>query len=371
MKIVLFYHSLISDWNHGNAHFLRGIYTSLQKRGHEVMVFEPKNGWSLTSLLTDYGKNAVEEFTDNFPDLQTHFYDPQHLDLDEMLNGADLVLVHEWNEPALVREIGQYRLIKDFTLFFHDTHHRAISSREDMKKYDLSHFDGVLAFGNTLKEIYHQEGWHDQVWTWHEAADMSTYYPMDRKKTLGDVVWVGNWGDEERTQELHEFIIEPIKALKLKAKFHGVRYPQHAIDALEEAGIAYGGYLPTHKVAETFAQYRATIHVPRRFYREHLHGIPTIRPFEAMACKIPLLSAPWEDSENLFTAGKDFLMARDGEEMTKLLLKVLTEKELAESIADHGYQTVMSRHTCDHRAHELLEIYQRHVSTKVKKGGTV
>ena len=24
MKLVLFYHSLASDWNHGNAHFLRG-----------------------------------------------------------------------------------------------------------------------------------------------------------------------------------------------------------------------------------------------------------------------------------------------------------------------------------------------------------
>ena len=29
-KIVLFCHSLRSDWNHGNAHFLRGIATELQ-----------------------------------------------------------------------------------------------------------------------------------------------------------------------------------------------------------------------------------------------------------------------------------------------------------------------------------------------------
>ena len=29
-KVVLFCHSLRSDWNHGNAHFLRGIATELQ-----------------------------------------------------------------------------------------------------------------------------------------------------------------------------------------------------------------------------------------------------------------------------------------------------------------------------------------------------
>ncbi|CAN5918381.1 hypothetical protein BH11MYX3_BH11MYX3_45320 [soil metagenome] len=29
MKFACFYHSLISDWNHGNAHFLRDVVTEL------------------------------------------------------------------------------------------------------------------------------------------------------------------------------------------------------------------------------------------------------------------------------------------------------------------------------------------------------
>ncbi|MEX2594630.1 MAG: glycosyltransferase [Anditalea sp.] len=369
MKVVMYYHSLISGWNHGNAHFLRGIYASLQRMEHEVIVYEPKGGWSLSSLLQDYGNQALENFNYNFPHLQTNFYDPKDYNLQEMLEGADLVIVHEWNDPELVRTIGQYRLVKDFTLFFHDTHHRAISAKEEMENFELIHYDGVLAFGNTLRNVYKQEGWHEQVWTWHEAADLDTYYPMDRGELIGDVVWVGNWGDEERTQEIHEYIIEPIKALHLKAKFYGVRYPQHAIDSLEKAGIAYGGYLPTSSVAEIYSKYKATIHVPRRFYREHLHGIPTIRPFEAMSCKIPLLSAPWKDTEHLFTKGKDYLMAENGEEMTKLLDRVLSEEDFARSMTDQAYDTICSRHTCDHRAKELLEIYAENISQKVKRGG--
>ena len=37
MRFVLFYHSLISDWNHGNAHFLRGIVRELHRHGVDVL----------------------------------------------------------------------------------------------------------------------------------------------------------------------------------------------------------------------------------------------------------------------------------------------------------------------------------------------
>ena len=46
MRIVYFTHSLLSCWNHGNAHFLRGVLRELAARGHDVRAFEPANGWS-------------------------------------------------------------------------------------------------------------------------------------------------------------------------------------------------------------------------------------------------------------------------------------------------------------------------------------
>jgi spore maturation protein CgeB len=39
MRIVLFCHSLVSDWNHGNAHFLRGIAAELLARGGNAECF--------------------------------------------------------------------------------------------------------------------------------------------------------------------------------------------------------------------------------------------------------------------------------------------------------------------------------------------
>jgi spore maturation protein CgeB len=232
---------LLSDWNHGNAHFLRGIASELVSRGNDVKIYEPENAWSLSNLVNDYGEEAVDDFYEYYPMLSSSRYDPAGINLHHILANADLVIVHEWSEHALVKAIGELKEKYTYKLLFHDTHHRAVTERESMRKYDLSNYDGVLAFGNVIKEIYLQFGWTKKAWTWHEAADTRLFKPLAAKAFEGDFVWVGNWGDDERTKELHEFIIEPVKELKLKAKVFGVRYPNHAIDALEDAGIEYAG----------------------------------------------------------------------------------------------------------------------------------
>ena len=96
------------------------------------------------------------------------------------------------------------------------------------------------------------------------------------------------------------------------------------------AGASYGGWLPNHRVPEVFARFAVTVHVPRRPYVRALPGIPTIRVFEALACGIPLVSAPWNDGEGLFTPD-DMLFAADGEQMTRHLRAVLAEPDLAKA----------------------------------------
>jgi spore maturation protein CgeB len=169
-------------------------------------------------------------------------------------------------------------------------------------------------------------------------------------------VWIGNWGDGERTAELHEFLLGPVRRLGLRAQVYGVRYPAAAQQALAEAGIRYGGWRANHRAPAAFAAHGVTVHVPRRPYVEVLPGIPTIRPFEALACGIPLVCAPWDDAEHLFTPGKDYLVASDGQEMQRHLDDVLHDPALAQSLREHGMRTISERHTCAHRVDELLAI---------------
>lgn len=356
MKFVFFYHSVVSDWNHGNAHFLRGVASELIARGHRVDIYEPAGGWSLKNLLAEQGKAPIEEFSRTYPELTTHFYGPDTLELDRVLNGADVVIVHEWNDADLVRRVGEAASKRSCRAFFHDTHHRSVTDPAAMRALDLRHYDGVLAFGKTIADVYLEHRWAKLAWVWHEAADIRRFHPLSTHERDGDLVWIGNWGDDERTAELHEFLLDPVKDLELRAKVYGVRYPAQARAALRDASIEFGGWVPNYRAPEIFARYGLTVHVPRRAYASTLLGVPTIRMFEALACGIPLISAPWHDSEKLFRPGADYLVARDGREMRDAMRAVLSNKELANSLVEHGLETIRNRHTCAHRVDELFEI---------------
>jgi spore maturation protein CgeB len=360
VRIVMFYHSLVSDWNHGNAHFLRGVVTELLARSHEVRVLEPEDGWSREQLLREQGQAAVAGFHRAYPGLQSSRYRLDTVDLDQMLDGADLVLVHEWNDPALTAALGRHRALGgDYQLLFHDTHHRSVTARESMSRYQLADYDGALVFGEVIRQRYLDAGWAHRVWTWHEAADVRVFHPLPGRAHDGDLVWIGNWGDEERTAELQEFLIGPVASLQLSARAHGVRYPRNGRMRLARAGIDYGGWLPNYEVPQVFASFRLTVHIPRRPYVEALPGIPTIRVFEALACGIPLVCSPWNDAEGLFSAGEDYLQARDGAEMQEHIRALLSDPRAATSMAEHGRETILGRHTCAHRVDELLGIVQQ------------
>lgn len=375
MRVAMFYHSLRSCWNHGNVHFLRGVVAELLARGHEVRVFEDGRGWSITNLLETQGRAPLEAFERVFPALAgvVHEYESDHgqdvrsepnagagaLDLERALDGVDLVLVHEWNHPALVARIGAHLgRTRGYRLLFHDTHHRAVTAPDTMSRYDLGHYDGVLAFGRVLRDIYLERGWAQRAFTWHEAADTRVFRPLAPQdpERRAELVWIGNWGDEERSAELQRFLIEPARALGLAGRVHGVRFPAHARRALAGAGLAYRGWLPNHEVPRAFARHRVTVHVPRRPYVEALPGIPTIRPFEALACGIPLVCSPWHDAEGLFTPGEDFLIARDGRDMARCLRAVLSDAALARHLRERGLRAIAERHTCGHRVDELVAI---------------
>jgi len=356
MKVAYFTHSLASCWNHGNAHFLRGVVRELKSRGHDVRVFEPAGSWSLANLLAEHGREGLAAYAAAYPDLSSETYG-EAFDLSAALDGADLVIVHEWTDPQLVGAIGELRSRgAPFTLLFHDTHHRAVSDPDAIRTFDLSAYDGVLAFGEALSEVYRRWGWGRRAYVWHEAADTALFQPPAAEPPRQGLVWIGNWGDGERSAELERFLLRPAQAAGLPLDVHGVRYPPEAAALLARHGASYRGWLPNALAPQVFARHLATVHVPRRYYVKTLPGIPTIRVFEALACGAPLLSAPWDDAEHLFRPGVDFLFARNAEAMTRAMRAIRDDPELRASLARSGLETIRARHTCAHRAAELLGI---------------
>jgi spore maturation protein CgeB len=363
LRFRIFAHSWYSDWNHGNTHFLRGLARELIALGHEVRCYEEEDSWSLSNLRqheNGLADAAIERFMRVFPQLDVRFYrrDATFRDFSEKeLQGADIVLVHEWTAADVANTILSLKPTLRFRALFHDTHHRAYTSPAEILKIDLSQFDGVLAFGEAIRRIYKDRFGVRRVWTFHEAADVANFFPRHRDKNV-DVIWIGNWGDDERTAELQEFLIGPAKEFGGRAVVYGVRYPAQALQQLKSAGIEFRGYLPNLMAPEAYADSCLTLHIPRRQYTNGLSGIPTIRVFEAMACGIPLLCSPWTDTEGLFRPQHDYLCLPDGQAMLAEIRHLLRDQSARAQMVASGLQTIRNHHTCAHRAAQLLDICQ-------------
>lgn len=362
LRIAYFAHTLRSDWNNGNAHFLRGLMRELGRMGHTVVVLEPETEWSVDNLRGERdGERSLRQFAEAYDELRVSTYrrdcaEPEQC-FRNRLRGTDVVILHEWNSPELANMLLAIRQQLGYKLLFHDTHHRASSSPEQMQRFGLQRFDGIITFGEALSDIYRDRFGLENVWTLHEAADTTVFKPHPEVERRNEIVWVGNWGDDEREAEIREFLLRPAQALQDVAEttVYGVRYPEAAQRALCDAGVKYGGYLPNLDAPLVYASAKATVHVPRQQYAAAMKGIPTIRVFEALACAVPLVSAPWEDSEELFRAA-DLRWATNTAEMTAALRTLLTDNSAAEDQALRGLETVLARHTCKHRAKELTEI---------------
>ncbi|HLH94883.1 MAG TPA: glycosyltransferase [Xanthobacteraceae bacterium] len=368
MRFVLFYHSFTSCWNHGNVHFLRGVTRALIARGHQVTIYEPADSWSRVNALREpHGAAILEECAQLVPGADIRSYTLSTIDLDRALDGADVVIVHEWNDPMLLRRIADRRVRGGrFLLLFHDTHHRAASGPHELNRLRLDACDLVLVFGEVLRQRYLANGWGRKVATWHEAADTDLFSPQPNVTREADLVWIGNWGDDERDRELTEFLARPVAASGLQGRLYGVRYPLPVLARLPYIGLDYRGWLPNHRAPRAFAAARFTVHVPRRPYVEALPGIPTIRVFEALACGTPLICAPWPDVEGLFPEGC-YLKVKDGAAMLRAMRIVMHDGDLTAEMVRRGRAVIASRHSCTHRADELLALLSRQLPNRQRK----
>ena len=58
----------------------------------------------------------------------------------------------------------------------------------------------------------------------------------------------------------------------------------------------------------------------------------------------------------VLSAGQDYVLARNSEEMSARLHELLESEDTRRQIAWSGLQTILQHHTCRHRAEQLMEI---------------
>jgi spore maturation protein CgeB len=338
MRVVFFCHSIISDWNHRDAAFLRGVVAELRARRHQVDIFEPAGGWSMVHMVRDHGVDPIKRLAAFHPDLDSTPFDLDRLDLDEVLDDAELVVVHEWNDRELIDRIGLHRCRGGrYQLMFFDSGNGAL---------DLQGYDAILADRPELVYLYQRSGWSRAAFLWPYAADTRVFQPFADATREHDVLWYGR-------AEVDPCLLEPISALRLKAHAFGPRYTGSEIAVLAEARIKYCGWIPAFDLPRQLSRHKLTMHLPRRPSEPFARETATIELVDAMATGTPVIAAPWASRE-LAT-----LVARDREDMKKKTRMLIEDRDLWLHISLKGLETVRAEHTCAHRADRLLAISAR------------
>ena len=175
------------------------------------------------NLAQDHGPAALDAWREAYPPLPLAVYDPARLDLDRVLDGADLVLVHEWNEPELVARIAAHRKSGgSYLLLFHDTHHRMVSAPEAIGATGSRRFRRRARLRRSpARSLSPPRLGTPSVHLARGRRSPRVSARGRKSPRQRDLVWIGNWGDDERTAELQEFLIEPVhvtRALGARAR---------------------------------------------------------------------------------------------------------------------------------------------------------
>ena len=345
MKIVILGLTITSSWGNGHATTFRGLVRGLVRRGHEVLFLERDKPW--------YSENRDLAQP---PYGETHLYDgveALEAEWGVAIAGADLVMVGSYVPDGVTVAGLVQRLARGLTAFYDiDTPVTLAALDEGRCEYLVPElvrgFDLYFSFtgGPTLSELQTRYGAR-AARALYCSADPEVYRPDPGATVRWDLGYLGTYSDD-RQPVLEALLCGPAEAWGAgRFVVAGPLYPE---------GVGWPGnverveHLPPDRHRGFYCGQRFTLNVTRADMVRRGHS-PSVRLFEAAACGVPIISDWWPGLDELFTPGKDILIARSGEEV---LAALRTMPEAARrAMGEAARLRVLASHTGDHRAAEL------------------
>ncbi len=350
MKIAVFCQSLLTDYNYPIAHFLRGLISEIKKE-HEVVVYEREQNEPLASTFKDYGKAPVNEFYRYYPRLNSTSYVPDQLVIDQCVQNVDLVFVHSATDMVTLNTLVELKHKNSFRLVFYDDGFTFVDNMQLIREMLAPVCDMILVNCHYIREAYTQVMDGGDVDYLPYGIDLNVFHPLSPNNEKNAILHL-DWTDDRDIEELEEFFIKPVRDLRIKASVIGSRYPKHIRKILTDHSIDYKGWLPSFKLPEALANSTTVIHIPSKNSLEARAGSASMRMLECVSSGVPVISAPWTNSEKLLTPARDYLQAKDSYEMTHYILEMMNST-LREVISGHGLKSLATKHTCRMRAQDL------------------
>jgi spore maturation protein CgeB len=353
MKIAFFGSSLVSAYWNGAATYYRGIISALHERGHAVTFYEP-------DAFERQQNRDIED-----PDYATvKVYEPTEAAVRKMLHdaaGADLLVkasgvgvLDEFLEKAVLEARQEGQLAAFWDVDAPATLERVQTNQDDPFRSLIPQYDYIFTYGGGDPVIrqYKELGAKACV-PIYNALDPETHHPVPAKEEFRcDAAFLGN-RLPDREHRVEEFFLKAAAALP-ESKF--ILGGSGWGDKPMSENVNYIGHVRTPDHNAFNCTPKAVLNICRDSMATNGFS-PATRVFEAAGAGACIITDYWEGIPLFLEPGKEVLVAKNGEEVAKILKELSPER--AKAIGEAALKRVLSEHTYRHRALEFERVLQQ------------
>ncbi|HEX2117492.1 MAG TPA: glycosyltransferase [Alphaproteobacteria bacterium] len=347
LDIVVLGLSITSSWGNGHAVTYRGLLKELARRGHSVTFLERDVPWYAANRDLPKPPYAKTYLYKSIDALKERFA--------ASVRRADLVIVGSFVPDGI--EVGGWvtREARGVTAFYDIdtpvTLARLEQGGADYIDADLIRaYDLYLSFtGGPVLDLLERRHGAQRARALYCSVDPSEYFADPDTKLRWDCGYMGTYSDD-RQPTLSRLLVDP--ARRWKSGRFVVAGPKYPTRIRWPANVQRIEHLAPRQHRAFYNAQRYTLNVTRADM-VRLGWSPSVRLFEAAACGTAIVSDWWDGLDSLLRPDEEILIARNGDDMLRILRKIPEHERRRIGIAAQA--RVLAAHTAAHRAAELEE----------------
>lgn len=359
LDIVILGLSITSAWGNGHATTYRGLIRELEARGHKVLFLERDLPWYASNRdmpVPPFGCTRIYSGMEELKELYT-----------SDIKKADIVVVGSYVPEGV--NVGKWVNLTASHTAFYDIDTPVTLSKLERGDYEyispelIPQYDLYLSFtgGPTLRRLEKDFG-SPMARALYCSVDPEKYYP-ENQTIKYDLGYLGTYSDD-RQPVLEHLMLSSAREWK-QGRFivAGPQYPESIVWP-ENVERIY--HLNPSEHRKFYNSQRFTLNITRADMIKAGYS-PSVRLFEAAACRTPIISDYWEGLDTILTPDKEVLLSRSPQDTLKYLKNFPEEERI--KIGEHARTRVLQAHTAAHRAGELENYIIQMLEAKKKHAG--
>ena len=347
LKIAFFGSSLVSAYWNGAATYYRGIVRALHEHGHQVTFYEPdayQRQENRDIPDPDWAKVVVYPATEEavFKSMEAA------TEADIVVKASGVGVFDELLEAEVLKLQTASRMVIFWDVDAPATLDRVQNNLQDPFRNHIPQYDMILTYGGgePVIQAYEALGARKCV-PIYNALDTATHYPVEPDpKFACDLAFLGNRLPDREARVEHFFLDVAAKLPNQTFMIGGSGWG----DKHMSPNVNYIGHVFTQDHNAFNCTPKAVLNISRESMARYGFS-PATRVFEAAGAAACIITDYWEGIDFFFQPDTEILVAKDGEEVARIMASLTEEK--AKAIGQAAYKKVLAAHTYAHRADQL------------------